>query len=164
MSHKPFCTQEYIPSTNCYKYLWRIFLVVLFSIYTSCEGLLCNRPITTRIIIHLFPWYSRGIYRRDTEGSIYQRLCCVHRENPVTRKAHKNKKALITLLDWMNGPLQQPGELQHHSLWVPISQSEKNTGHRVQFLLCALLVFKNAPEVEAAAGRATFQCTASTSV
>lgn len=46
----------------------------------------------THIIIHLFPGHSWGIYQRDTEGGIYQGIHKVRLENPVTRKAHKNKK------------------------------------------------------------------------
>lgn len=65
----------------------------------------------THIIIHLFPGHSWGIYQRDGEGIIYQRIHHVHQENPVTRKAHKNKKALITLLaqaEWMELLLLAP--------------------------------------------------------
>lgn len=46
----------------------------------------------THIIIHLFSGHSWGIYQRDTENGIYQGIHHVHLENPVTRKAHKNKK------------------------------------------------------------------------
>lgn len=77
----------------------------------------------THIIIHLFPRYSRGIYQRDMEGSIYQRIYHVRRENPVTTKARKNKKALITWLalsEWMDCSCWW-GESPHHSRWVPIS-------------------------------------------
>lgn len=81
--------------------------VLLLNLHFLCGILNCSAAAQspTHIIIHLFPGYSRGIYQRDMEGSIYQRIHHVHQENPVTRKAHKNKKALITSLaqsEWMD--------------------------------------------------------------
>lgn len=80
---------------------------LLFNLHFLCGILNSTATVQspTHIIIHLFPGYSWGIYQRDTEGSIYQRIHHVHQENPVTRKAHKNKKDLITLLaqsEWMD--------------------------------------------------------------
>lgn len=84
----------------------------------------------------------------------------VHLENPVTRKAHKNKEALITSLaqsEWMDCFCKQ-GELRHYSLWVPISHLWRTTGHHVQFLfLSFLLVLKTPQRQKMAASRPTFQ-------
>lgn len=79
---------------------WRLRPALQSALPVWRTQLLCYGTVTHphTVIIHPFPEYSRGIYQRDTEGSIYQRIHHVHQENPVTRKAHKNKKALITLL------------------------------------------------------------------
>ena len=60
--------------------------------------------------MHLFSGHSWGIYQRDTEGGIYQGIHHVHLENPVTRKAHKNKNKKnkksshnFIASEWMNG-------------------------------------------------------------
>lgn len=93
--------------------------VSVFSLYFLC-GILsgyCGKS-TTHMTIHLFPGYSWSIYQRDKEGSIYQRIHHVLWENPVTRKAHKNKKALIILLaqsEWMDCFCLKC-ELRNHSI------------------------------------------------
>ena len=101
----------------------------------------------THIIIHLFSGTSWGIYQRDTEGSIDQRIHHVHLENAFSRKAHKNKKAWITLLaksEWTDCFCFW-GELKHHSFWVPISHLWRTTGHWVQFLFLSFLLVLKMP-------------------
>lgn len=111
---------------------------LLFNLHFLCGTHNCSAMVQspTHIINHLFSGHSWPIYQWDIEGGIYQRIGRVHLENPVTRKAHKNKKALITLLaqsEWTDC-FYQRGESRHHSFWVPVCHLWRTTGHPVQFL------------------------------
>ncbi len=77
---------------------WRLSLLINLPFLCDIHHFSAMVQSPTHIIIHRFSGHSRGIYQRDTEGSIYQRIHHVHQENPVTGKAHKNKEALITSL------------------------------------------------------------------
>lgn len=65
-----------------------------------------------------------------------------HLENPVTRKAHKNKKALVTLLaprEWM-GSFCSQREPKHRLLREPISHLWRTAGQQVQFLFLSFVL------------------------
>lgn len=141
---------------------WRLRLALQSVLPVWHTQLLCYGTVTHP---HNNPSISRVLTGHLPKGHGGQHLSknspCAS-GNPVTRKAHKNKKDLITLLaqsEWMDCFCKQ-GEPRHHSLWVPISHLWRTTGHRVQFLfLSFLLVLKMPQRQKMAASRSTFQCT-----